>query len=253
MKVPRQDIPKTALIDDNTMISFIVESFEKVETQGGEGSKLPAGCLMFKTSMRVTEPAKDVDMLVYDNFVIGTEDDPTAELPETWTASRAFGARRLMEFLDAIGVQSDDSDEWEQEAVEQQGQALVIQQTPDKGPRKGQPQNRISKYYPLGGAPTVQTAPKAKAGAKAAAPAKVATPPARAAAPAAAKPAAARPNGHAAPATTAKATAKPTVVSKGQPKLRCVLCNEDVARNEFPAHYQAHLDAGGVEEEAAEE
>lgn len=271
MKIPRDQIKQFAIIDDNTVIDFVVESFEIGETQGGPQSKLPQGCKMYKTQLRVSAPQQYEGMMLFDNFVVGTAEDPSAEDPATWTAARAMGARRVNEFLGAIGVENDDDEEWADAAQEQQGSALVIVETPDSGKYKDVPQNRVRGYYALGQAPKAQTTAKggvaAKPGAKPAAaqarPAQAQPAQAQVAKTAtAAKPAArtvAQPsqqaarvgNGAAKPATTATTARKPATVSPRAQMIPCSICTERdvngdgsdvlVTREDFGGHYQEHL------------
>ncbi len=255
MKIPRDQIKKIAIIDDNTLITFYVESFEISETAGNPGSKLPAGCKMYKTQVRVLEPPQYADMSLFDNFVVGSADDPLAEDPETWTAMKNFGARRVNEFLNAIGVTSEDDETWPAEASEQQGQALVTVETPEDGKYKGVAQNRVSHYYALGQAPT----PTVKTGGAAAAaaakrvvasapkPVFAATPPQRVATTptTTTRPAVRTP----APPPATRTVGRPTgpkapIVAPKQVNIPCMLCAGDgsvvIPRNVFNDHMLEH-------------
>jgi hypothetical protein len=259
VKIPRSEIKKIALIDDNTLIQFFVEELSKVETQGGPEAKLPAGVQMWKAQLRVIEPEQYSDMLLYDSFVTGSAEDPEALDPATWLSAKNYGARRLNEFLNSIGVQSDDSEQWIDLASEQSGHALVVQQIQKGGKYAGDPQNRIKTYFAPGETPKKATGaaaaakPAAKPAAVAAKP--VAAKPAAVVAKPAAKPVAA-PVKAAAPAA-AKPAAKPATVGKAQPEIPCTICSErsgeefTVPRNEFNAHYKAHLEEDAGEEAVA--
>lgn len=56
--------------------------------------------LMFVGEIRVSEPVEASNRVHFENFVIGTEEDPTAQNPNTWKEK----AGRLKQFCEAAGV-----------------------------------------------------------------------------------------------------------------------------------------------------
>ena len=68
---------------------------DKVELRVTKTNKL-----MYVAEVRISEPREAANRVHFENFVIGTEDDPSAERPETWTKT----AGRMKQFSDAAGV-----------------------------------------------------------------------------------------------------------------------------------------------------
>ncbi len=68
---------------------------DKVELRTTKTNKL-----MYVAEVRISEPREAANRVHFENFVIGTDDDPSAERPETWTKT----AGRMKQFSDAAGV-----------------------------------------------------------------------------------------------------------------------------------------------------
>ena len=233
---PWDDIPDTGMVPDGAYLIQIIDVPEAA-TKGGEDAVLPAGCLMYRAVHWIVEPAQFTGMQLFDNFVIGTAEDPEAEDPETWKAS--IGARLFKQMLKKAQVPfGQDLDEMCLIAVGQQLIAVVGSQIT----KRGTPMNQIRSYYAVGerqvgidaSAPAVPkaAAPKARPVATSAAP-----PTAAAAAP----PTRAVPR----PAPTAPAPPAPKGPAKaaaGVPMVKCTICNNQVARAEFATHVQSHTE-----------
>ena len=184
------------------------------------------GKYQIRAVLRGMEPADVVDQPHFERFVIGRDQDPEADDPQSW---KGIAAQRYRDMLLKAGVQP--TGNVEKDNAEATGQVLgiVVQnETQAATNRDGTPnayagrlQANLRTFFrqgekAIGGpapapvaAPAVATAPKVVAAAP-----KVATP-----APAAA------PTPQAAPKTAS---------------VKCSICNEMVPRAAFPAHVQAH-------------
>ncbi len=235
---PWDDIPDTGMVPDGAYLIQIIDVPEAA-TKGAEGSVLPAGCLMYRAVHWIVEPAQFTGMQLFDNFVIGTVEDPEAEDPETWKAS--IGARLFKQMLKKAQVPfGQDLEEMCNIAVGQQLIAVVGSQITGRGT----PMNQIRSYYAVGErqvgidaqAPAVPkaAAPKPRPAATPAAPATAGgtgPPPPTRAVPRPPPTAPAPP----APKAPAKAAA-------GVPMVKCTICNQQVARAEFATHVQSHTE-----------
>jgi len=207
------------------------------------------GRLAPKVTLTVEEPAEAVGQIGFQNFYLGTHEDPDAEQDATW--KRHFPCRDFVTMAHKAGISTDGRDV-ATVAAELEGQlvgalcSIVTEPDVKNGePNKyaGQQNNRFRWLRvderepftkPAEGEPVRSTRP--------------APPPAAAAAPRPA-PAAARPAPAAAPARAAVPAAPPARVAAAPPRtagagIRCTLCPPDaplVARAEFPGHMdQAH-------------
>ncbi len=69
------DVPDAGLVPSGDYLL----SIEDIE----EATSKEAAKLMFNASFRVVEPVVLVNMPVYDMFVVGSDEDPSAEFAET--------------------------------------------------------------------------------------------------------------------------------------------------------------------------
>jgi hypothetical protein len=138
---PWDDIPDHDFLPEgNYTLTF--ESMEKSETSGN--GKLSQGCLMYKAQFRVEEPEEYAGRLLYDQFVIGTDDDQGALDPATWKAS--IGAKLLKKFFRSTGQPVTGSvDEIVEQITEQRVMAHVTTRTWNESVF-----NNIKKYLLLG-------------------------------------------------------------------------------------------------------
>jgi len=238
---PHDDISEgMVLVPDGAYALQIVEAIE-TETAGGEGSVLPAGCLMYRAQYSIAEPEPYVGYPQYDYFVIGTTDDPQADDPETWKAS--IGARQLKRMFKAAQVpMSDDIDEMCAMAVGQQLIGVVGQQVT----KRGTPMNQINGYYALGEREVGLEHKPAAARGRVPARAPAAAP--RAATPPAAPPQRPAPAARVVPGRPAAPPPPPANPKKGGAAgamTKCAVCGDSVPRAQFAQHVQAH---GGGEE-----
>lgn len=227
------DIPDSgALLPAGTYLVGVESIEEKTAEQSGK--------LMYSAVFRVIEPDQFSNMPIYNNFVIGNDDDPGADDPETQKAS--VGAKMMKACMKAAQVAfHPDIDVMIGAAQDQQLVITLTQSTETKeGPYKGRVRNNVAGFYPVGtrepsvtagGAPAVKPAKpplKGVTGGKAQAPARPGAPiggklPPKAAAPVSAK------------APVGKKTAAAATVT-------CTLCDpaQQVPRTEYVAHVQAH-------------
>lgn len=269
--IPHNEIPDSTIVPTGTYLVNI-DSMESGVT------RTPPERLQYKEQLRVVEPTSHANLVLFDSQTIGTEDDRDAEYIETWQQSP--GARRLKGLCAAAGVSEEDEDRMIQ-AVEGQQVLVYVQEYTDDGSYdekyKGQPRNRISRYYRVGdrepgiegkGGPMQRTPARTNAaprpGAQAQQPAQATSAPRPAPAQARPAPGAARPapaQGQTPtraslqrPAPAAPAAAKPAprpAAAKPKPAqvqdVICSLCGEDengnpytVPEDQFEAHVQDH-------------
>lgn len=218
---PWKDIPDTNLVPAGAY-EFAVKELAEVMSKATETTKAK---LMYVAQLKITEPKGYKNLVLFDRFTVGTEDDPEAKDPETWKGSIA--ARRLKSFVKALNVPLGDDMDDTMEAVEaQKGIAMVTLEGKRLDPKSGRTfneSNAISAYYALG-TPNVTigtAAPAAPAPAAPAPKAKKAMPPAD------------EPEVVTAPAKT-KGKAKGEVTT-------CPICGDDnVPRLGFIAHVAQH-------------
>lgn len=148
-QIPFGSIPKTDILPDG-LFHFKVSEMKAGETKtDGRPSRL-----MYTARLEVLEPTSHKGLSLFERFVVGDDDDPAAELEETWTKS--FGGRQLAALTDACNVafaDSVDDDQYCQEIKDGEVLAKVSQQVDDgkKNPKyKGQVRNRINRYFSLG-------------------------------------------------------------------------------------------------------
>lgn len=167
----------------------------------------------------------------FENFVIGTQDDPNADDPQTWANS--VGARILKRALRAAQVPlEDDLDAVLMTAAGQHVVIAVSVETETEGPYAGRQRNRISGWYSPGerepaldgDTPTApaRTATKPTSSTPAPEPVnKVVRPPARSA---------------------PKSAPKPAVKAAVASTIECALCQppQQVPRAQYATHVQQH-------------
>lgn len=194
-----------------------------------------AGKLMFVPTFIIEEPKEYAGLKISDYFVIGSNDDPEAELAPTWKSS--IGGKNMKRMIKGLQIPlTPDTDEIGANMVGSKVLLRIDQQVDDgkKNPDyKGTIRNRIRGYYEVGSkeihivedeAPS--PAPKAATKRATKKVAQVTTSPV---AEAASKPALAEPK---------KKVAKKTKLNV----LLCSICDEQVERSEFAAHVAGHED-----------
>src|SRR6266404_3874421 len=94
----RDEVPDSDVVPDGGYLASIA-NLEVSQT--GNNAKTP-GAKMFKAMYSIKEPKEYKGVPLFDNFVIGNEDDPDATKTSTWKASR--GAKALKKLLTAAQV-----------------------------------------------------------------------------------------------------------------------------------------------------
>jgi hypothetical protein len=222
--IPLGDIPDVQLVPDG-IYEAEIESFEETVSSTEK--------LMFKVTHRVIGPSSS-GAVVFNNIVVGTDDDKMADDPETW---KRMGGTRLRRFFKALGFDVSgayDSDELGQAAI---GQHALISVGRHKSDRGGE-FNDVTGYFALGEREVGVTGPSDNH--KPAAPARVTRP-----APAAARP---RPAAVTKPSPAARPGPRPSAPKAGAHML-CTYCNTQVPRAEYPAHVEGHEAELGTGEE----
>lgn len=112
IKIPGEAIPDSTNLPDG-IFDFRIESFEPVETQTGK--------LALKSALRVTGPKSHKGLVHYEQFTIGSNDDPQAREASTWASS--FGAITCKKMCAKAGVKF--SGDLENVARELEGQSVT--------------------------------------------------------------------------------------------------------------------------------
>ena len=222
-KAPWQDIPDSAVVPDG-VYHLAVEEIEESQSSERTGGKL-----MYELTVRIVEPRAFVNLPLYNNFVVGSDDDPNADDPETWKAS--VGAKNLKRFFAATQVEfMDDMAPMCEASRDQEFLALVTRTTQEKGDFKGREQNNFNGGFKRGEReggvrpPDQVPGQRRRRGAAAAAPI-VSAPPVPALSPAPRRPVAPAPG----PAAPRRPAAAPATVP-------CALCGVAIPREAFLAH-----------------
>lgn len=215
--IPFGNVPDSNVFPDG-IFRLKIEKIEAVMTKEREGK---ASKLMYKTTSKVVEPKAHAGLLYFDQFVIGTEDDPEAEELLTWQTS--FGARNFKKLCAKTGVPMADEEDEESYLNNLKGAeylATIVQKIePDKkningvevdNPYKGQVRNNTTAYWAIG------------------------------------EKDAALSNGHDKPATRGARTTAAKAPADGKPApsddVSCSACKKRVPRKDLKAHVQAHMD-----------
>ncbi len=235
-QMPWDDIP-----DSNV---FATGDYHMQGVKMEETHSQSTGKLMYAIDVQVMEhpnTAAYTNMHFFENFVIGTDDDPDAQVSGTWVQS--VGAKRLKQLINAANIQ--ERADMDKICAAFAGCQLVIGLQAYKEPETnrdgspnayaGQERNKSVGFYKLGSRePKVELKlVKGPAG-------QVAAPPATPAPPAQAPPVAAAPpappQAAAPPAPPAQAPPTAAPAAGGQ-VLTCQLCQAQVPAMEYAAHF----------------
>lgn len=149
-RIPLGSIPKSTILPEG-IAHFRVKKFEATQTKGSDDKPQK---LMYKAIYDVVEPDTHSGLSYFDNFVIGSDDDPAAEEFSTW--AKSFGGRNLRALTDACNVAFGDEVDDDMLCKEIEGAEFLgkIVQKVDDGKRnpeyKGNVRNETKGYFPLG-------------------------------------------------------------------------------------------------------
>lgn len=104
------------------------------------------GHKQYRASCRITEPREFKGQMYFARFVVGTEDDPDAEDPNTW---KAFGAMRLKNFLDKAGAKDGHPDKVFPDLEGESICAQLGKKTQTKGDYAGT-ENQTDRWFKIG-------------------------------------------------------------------------------------------------------
>lgn len=110
-----------------------------------------AGKLMLCPQYQIIEPKACKGQMIFENFVLGTDEDPEAESPASFKTSPA--ARNLKALLKKSNTAISESDDKEDVCNKIAGQEVMLsvtQHEQQEGDYKGQVQNRVAAYYEPG-------------------------------------------------------------------------------------------------------
>lgn len=250
--VPWGDVPDTNVLP-NCIVSATLETLAKGETKANERSS--GGKLKYNLTARITAPKALKGMNVFENYVIGTDDDPDAE--ENDTLIQSIGLKRMKRMFKAAGADMNTNAPPLKLFTSVKGKTVLF----EIEKKSGQFPNNVVAVYaegeetprlldedgeavgPNGGRPKRATAKPAAAAAEEEEEAvEVAEPaPARrkVAKPAAAEAEESEGEEAPAPAPAPKAKAKATAApAKLKDPVKCSACGELVERGEFDAHLE---------------
>ena len=218
--IPWSDIPDSGLLSPGMYQMRVVTLEDTVSSTNKR---------MFVLSASVDEPAEHSGMMIFENFVVGTEDDPKAQQSSTWKDQKNVGAKRFKQFKGAAQL-PEESDPVKfchgaQGAVFLAQASIFVEKG---GDYEGTQRNRFN-FFKVGSRPTGLD--RGVGGAK---PKPVAAP---------AAPAPAPPTGAPSAPPPPQAPAAPSAPAAGM--LPCGNCKKEFPIAEFAAHVQACL-AGAV-------
>lgn len=146
IKIP-EGIPDSTNLPDGRF-DFKIESMEPVETSTGK--------LALKVALRVVGPKTHKGLTHYEQFTIGSNDDPQAREASTWTSS--FGAISLKKMCAKAGIKF--QGDLEQVASELQGQKVAgrvvytvqpkFNKDGTENPYAGNPRSQVKDWYEVG-------------------------------------------------------------------------------------------------------
>lgn len=106
---------------------------------------------MAAAEYRITGPEESgcVGQVLFDNFVLGTDDDPEADKQETWVTSIGIGS--LKRYFTAVGQDADTIEDVEDALDESVGAELLVRvvQKADRSDPKNV-RNNVTRYYAVG-------------------------------------------------------------------------------------------------------
>lgn len=142
------------VIPDNIGSVVPTGTYKLEVDQMSEEQTREKGKYMIKATFRVVEPEAEAGQNIFDNYVIGSDEDPLAEDPKTWGG---IAAARYKDIINKAGVQRKNT--VEETCMAAKGAMFIadVTQEEDKseGKYKGQVRNRIKKTYRIGERPVV--------------------------------------------------------------------------------------------------
>jgi len=152
--IPVGSIPDKQTYPDN-IYRVTVEKLEAVQTKDAPGKHRK---LMYKVTFRIIEPSGYANQYHWEQYCIGSEDDPDAEQLATWQTT--MGAREFKKFLRATGLPLSDEEDEDTLPITVRGAELLLLLIENVEPTKnrdgtpnryaGQVSNRVKAYYKLG-------------------------------------------------------------------------------------------------------
>lgn len=115
--------------------------------------------LMFKLTTTITEPAEFAGLRLYDNFVMGSEDDPNADNAETWKSVTGKRFHRFVKKTEVPYEASESTDVFFARAIGAELTVGTVQKidTGNNPKYAGRTQTKISQYFRLGERPVGAT------------------------------------------------------------------------------------------------
>lgn len=131
------EVPEAGSLLPNDFYKVRVETLELKDSKGGKA--------MIKATFRVVEPRAFKNVPYYENYTIGSDDDPQVEDPKTW--KETIGAKLFKLMLNKAQVPMEKRLAKQFRMAEGKELVVSISQKPDKN---GKPQNNIASYFKVG-------------------------------------------------------------------------------------------------------
>ena len=123
------------------------------------------GKLKVSVEFRVTDTDMP-NMPIWDRLYLGTDEDPMAQDPRTWTGPkphRSFGCLRFAQLMQAAGVQNCGRLAANCAALAERQLSIRVVERQGKGEHAGQVYTNVSKFYPLGTVDSMRVEAQAQA------------------------------------------------------------------------------------------
>jgi hypothetical protein len=148
--IPLGQIPKTSILPEG-IARVRVKKMEATTTKGSDDKPKK---LMYKLVGEVVEPESHAGLGYFNQFVIGSDDDPMADELATW--QKSYGSRDLRSLSEACNVGFGDEENDETFCATLVGAeflAKIVQKIDDgkKNPDyKGNVRNETKGFFPIG-------------------------------------------------------------------------------------------------------
>lgn len=130
-----------------------------VKVEGAKEVTSGSGKLMLNVRFRVIDTGPTCGLTAWKRFIFGTESDPLAQQPETWTTPRR-ALREYTEWLAACGVtQSGDTERDAAGTIGNIIQIVVRHQVQTTGNYAGKTNVEVDKFYSVTSAPAKTKSP----------------------------------------------------------------------------------------------
>jgi hypothetical protein len=215
----------------------------QVSVDSLEATTSSTGKLMYKGGFRIVEPKLFENVIVWEQFTVGTDDDPGAEDPQTWLSPKAVAVRQLKQLFGAAKLDMRlEVDQLVAQVVGSHVTSVVKVETQAKLNRDGtenryagNEKNRVTRFAPLDQGGVGAAPPKTAANSVP----RAVQPPQRPGAGVVARPSAVQPPAR----PPGIAGGAPATAKRAEMKIPCSICDEQVPRSQWAEHEAGHAPA----------